>query len=190
MARAMAPIGLALVAAAPSVVELLYGPRWAPAAIFVRALLVVVVCRPFFEDLAALLGAIGRPRLAAVASWSGALTLLGLGAPLTVAAGGVGAAVAVGLAYLVATLVAYRCVRGVVALPVVEVVGPVALAFLVGGVVAVVVAAVVGDLVLPVRLALEAGLPLLAFGAVLLLLERRRLIDRVRDALRLARSGS
>lgn len=188
--RAIVPVGLALLAAAPSVVELLYGPRWAPAALFVRALLVVVVLRPVFEELAALLGAIGRPRLAAIAAWSGALTLLGLGAPLTAAAGGVGAAVAVGLAYLVATLVAYRSVTRVVRLPTGEVVGPVAISFLAGAAVAVVVAVTVGDAALPIRLGLEVGLPLAAFTTVLLLLERHRLVERVRDALRLARSGS
>jgi len=189
ISRASLPIGLALLAAAPSLVEVLYGPRWLPAAPFLRLLVAVSLLRPLIEDLVVLLGAVGRPRLAALTNWSGALALLLLGPPLTLAAGGVGTAAAVGLAYAVAALVAARLVRQVVRLPAGELVGAPAAALLAGGALAIVVSVVAAEAGLPLRLALEVIPPLAAFAAVLWLLERERLGERVRSAVRLARSG-
>ncbi|MCS6800597.1 MAG: oligosaccharide flippase family protein [Dehalococcoidia bacterium] len=194
MLRAIFLIGTVLLAAAPSVVELLYGPRWAPAALFLRVLIAMSLLRPMTEELATLLGAVGRPRRAALAAWTGALTLLGAGLPLTLLGGAVGTAVAVGVAYLVAATLASRLVLPLVPIAFGEVAVPAAAAFLAGGAAGLAVSATVasaaGEVFLPLRFALEAGLAAAAFIGVLLLLERRRLVARARDAVRLARSGT
>jgi O-antigen/teichoic acid export membrane protein len=178
-----------VLSAAPSLIEVLYGPPWLPAAPFLRLLAVVSLVRPVLDDLAVLLGAVGRPRWAAASTWSGAIALLVLGPLLTFAAGGIGTAVAVGIAYLIAAAVAARLVSGVVSLPVGELVGPVTAALLAGVAAAVVVAHVAAEATLLIRLALEAMLPGAAFAGVLIVLERDRLGGRLRDVVRLARSG-
>lgn len=108
------PLALAIAAAAPDLIVLLYGERWLPSATFLRFLVVYAALRPVVDVANSLFSATGRPRLLATVSWVEALTLVAAGLPLTIAAGALGTVTAVGIAYATGFALRLRQVRRIV----------------------------------------------------------------------------
>lgn len=105
------PIALAIFAAAPDLVALLYGPRWLPAVPFVRFLVVYSLLRPVLDLMGSLFVAVGRPKRATAVSGVQALTLAAAGTPLTLAHGALGTCVGVGVAFAAGLVAAHRYLR-------------------------------------------------------------------------------
>jgi PST family polysaccharide transporter len=109
-------IALAIFAAAPDLVLLLYGERWMTSAIFVRFLVVYALLGPLTEIVASLFIAVGQP-LRTSRVWALQLFVLILaGTPLTVLYGTVGTCIGVGIAQVLGLLIAYRQLSRMIAL--------------------------------------------------------------------------
>ena len=105
------PLALAIFAAAPDLVALLYGSRWLPAVPFVRFLVAYSLLRPVLDLMGSLFVAVGRPKRATAVSGVQALTLAIVATPLTLAWGAVGTCVGVGVAFGAGLVAAYRYLR-------------------------------------------------------------------------------
>lgn len=101
-------IALAIFAAAPDVVLLLYGERWMPSAILIQFLVVFSLLGPLVDIASALFIAVGKPLRT---SWVWTLQLFVViltGTPLTLSYGAVGTCIGVGIAQTLGLLIAYR----------------------------------------------------------------------------------
>lgn len=185
------PFALAIFAAAPDLVSLLYGPRWLPAVPFVRFLVVYSLLRPLLDLVGSLFVAVGRPKRATAVSGVQALALAATATPLTLAWGALGTCVGVGLAFAAGLLAAYRYLRRTVALALRE-----ALAAPAVGMVLALAAYVLAwqsglldPLPLAARLAAKSGLVVAAFFAGMLALQGRSTVERLRYLGRLMRAS-
>ncbi|MBM3129715.1 MAG: hypothetical protein FJ009_13950 [Chloroflexi bacterium] len=104
------PLALALFVAAPDFLILLYGEKWLPSAILLRFLVGYAVLRPLLDDTGALFTAIGKPERITTVLVVQALALIVIGTPLTMGWGAMGAAIAVGIAFVVGIALTYRFV--------------------------------------------------------------------------------
>ncbi len=102
------PVAVGIVLAAPDLVGVLYGERWLPAAPLLQLLVVYSVCRPLWDNAAALFTALGRPGLNTRFTAAQALILGAAGVPLTLLWQATGTALAVGLAFGLGLVVTYR----------------------------------------------------------------------------------
>ncbi len=102
------PLALAIFLAAPDIIVLLYGADWLPAAIFLRILVLFAVIRPLWENASNLFVAIGKPRLPLIFMLVQVAVLASAGVPLTLWFGALGTTAAVGLAFSVGMLLIYR----------------------------------------------------------------------------------
>jgi PST family polysaccharide transporter len=176
------PLAIALFVSAPDFIELIFGGAWLPTAIFLRVLVGYSILRPLLDDTGALFTAIGKPHLSTFTLGVQAIALVLIATPLTLVYGAIGTAVGVGAAFVVGVVVAYRNVGRQIELSVRD-------TFLrpgIAGAAALAVYAVVrfgGDLNtldVPLRLLLKAVISGGTYAAVILLLDRNTLVDRVR----------
>jgi O-antigen/teichoic acid export membrane protein len=105
------PLALAIFATAPDLVALLYGPKWLPAAPFVRFLVVFSLLRPVLDLMGSLFVAVGRPKRATAVSGLQAVALAVVATPLTLLRGAVGTCIGVGVAFGIGLVAAYRYLR-------------------------------------------------------------------------------
>lgn len=101
------PLALALFVSAPDFLRLLYGDRWLPSAVLLRALVGYSILRPLLDDTGALFTAIGQPKKITIVLIVQAVTLVAAGLPLTLGYNAFGTAIAVGLAFLVGIALTY-----------------------------------------------------------------------------------
>lgn len=175
------PIALAIFAAAPDCVELLFGERWLPSAPLLRFLVVYSVLRPLLDDTGALFTATGQPRRSSTVLTTQAVVLVVAATPLTFAYGAVGTAIGVGIAFVVGIIVAYRFLTRTVDLSLMTAFRTPALG-LVAGLLAwwgLTRWAGLPNLPLLVRVILQGGVAAGAFYVVALLLEGRVIVERL-----------
>ena len=98
-----APMAIVFLLTAPDLVSTLYGPRWLPSVPILQALAAFAVFRAMLDDARSILVATGRSGQLARLMLVQAVVMVTLLAPLTYWQGGVGAAIAVGLAFLIST---------------------------------------------------------------------------------------
>ena len=178
--RSAIPLSVLLAIEIPGITRLLLGETWLPMAPILRFLLLFSVCRPLLEAVQALLRSIGDPRGFAVLVSAQAAVLL-ISAPLLTGAMGIeGTALAMNLTALAGTVLALRRCTRYVDVPWVRSFVPPLLA-------AAAAAALrfLGDSFIdtfPDLTALVLGIAIfvLAYGAALLALERRSLLNEFR----------
>jgi O-antigen/teichoic acid export membrane protein len=185
------PLALAIFASAPDLVVLLYGERWQPSVLFVRLLVFYSLLRPMLNNAAMLLVAVGQPQRMATIRGVQAVALVVAATPLTLAYGAVGAAIGVGIAFVVGVILAYHYARQTVDLSLRD-------TFAVPGVAAILAMAAYVVLVqsvdlsllsLGVRVLIQAGLVAAVFFAAMLAIQPRRLIERSAYVWRLLRAS-
>jgi O-antigen/teichoic acid export membrane protein len=176
------PLALAIFAAAPDFLRLLFGDKWLPSAPLLRLLLAYSILRPVLDDTGGLFSAIGQPGRMTVVLVVQAVTLAALAPPLTFAYQAPGTAVAVGAAFVVGAALAYYFVSRTLTIslarlflpPAAAAAGSLALGYVLAGVV---------DLAgwpLLVRVLAQGGLAAGAFLGLLALIERKAALERIR----------
>lgn len=185
------PLALALFVSAPDFLRLLYGDRWLPSAILLRALLGYSILRPLLDDTGALFTAIGKPRQITLGLIVQAVTLVALGTPLTLGYNAFGTAIAVGIAFVIGIMIMYRFVSR--ALPIqlgrlfaptiLSALGSVALYYLFANFMP------LNSLPLAAAVLLKGGFAVLAFFAILLIFERASMFQRIAYVSRLLRGN-
>jgi PST family polysaccharide transporter len=186
------PLALALFATAPDLLILLYSEKWLPSAILLRFLVGYSVLRPLLDDTGALFTAIGKPERITTVLVVQAIVLVVVGTPLTLAFAAIGTAVAVGVAFVAGIALTYRFIARTLPIDLARVFAPPVIAG-VGSIALYLALARVVDLnALPllVRVVVKGGFAAGVFGAVVLLIERRALIERVSYIVRLFRSSA
>ena len=176
------PLALAIFAAAPDLVALLYGPKWLPAAPFVRFLVVFSLLRPVLDLMGSLFVAVGRPKRATAVSGLQAVALAVVATPLTLLRGAVGTCIGVGVAFGVGLVAAYRYLRrtvdlslyGALAAPAASTALALAAYGLMGR------GAAIAALPLVARVAAKGGLVTGVFVAAMLAFEGRTTVERLR----------
>jgi PST family polysaccharide transporter len=186
------PLALAIFVSAPDFLILLYSEKWLPSAPLLRFLIAYSVLRPLLDDTGALFVAIGQPRRITIVLAVQALTLMLAATPLTLAFGATGAAIGVGVAFVVGIALTYRFVARTITLdlarlflpPTIAAVGSVAFYFA--------CAALIDLNALPIliRVIVKGGIAVGAFGLIVLLLQRHVLFQRIGYLWRLLRSGT
>jgi lipopolysaccharide exporter len=175
------PIALAIFATAPDFVRLLYGERWLPSAPLLRFLIVYSVLRPLLDDTGALFTATGKPRRISTVLSVQALVLIVAATPLTFQFGAVGTAIGVGIAFIVGITLAYRFLTREIDLSLTRAFRTPALGLLAGlaGWGGISQWAALPDLPLPVRIIVGGGVAAGAYFAVVLLVERSVVFERL-----------
>jgi lipopolysaccharide exporter len=175
------PLALAIFVSAPDFLRLLYGDKWLPSAILLRFLIGYSVLRPLLDDTGALFTALGQPKRITIVLVVQAVTLIICATPLTFAFSAVGTAVGVGIAFAVGIVLTYRYVSQVIPIDLAPIFLPSILAAC-GSIVLYGAFAYAVDLnALPlfarviVKILVSAGI----FAALVLVIERRRLFDRI-----------
>jgi O-antigen/teichoic acid export membrane protein len=186
------PIALAIFVAAPDFLRLLWGDKWLPAAVFLRFLIGYSVLRPLLDDTGALFVATGRPKRVAIVLVVQAVTLVVTATPLTLIFGGIGTAVGVGIAFVVGIALTYRFVSHLIPVDLPRIFLPPVVAGTLSVVSYFAFASVIDLNALPIfiRVIVKGGVAAGVFFAIVLLLERRALFERVGYILRLLRSGA
>lgn len=108
---AAVPIALAIFVSADELVLFLFGAAWLPSAALLKVLVAYSVLRPLLDDASALFVAVGHPRRSILVLIFQAISLVLAATPLTLRLGAVGAAIGVGVAFIVGLLVTYYFVR-------------------------------------------------------------------------------
>lgn len=184
------PLAIALFVSAPDFLILLYGEKWLPSAILLRFLVGYSILRPLLDDTGALFTAIGKPQTITIILVVQALMLVLAATPLTLAFGAMGTAIGVGITFAVGISLTYRFVSYTISIPLARVFFPPAIAAMVSVASYLAFAASVDLNALPlfVRVIVKASVVTAMFIAIVLLLERRTLFDRVGYIGRLLRS--
>lgn len=185
------PLALAVFAAAPDLVAMLYGERWRPSGLFVRFLVVFSVLKPLLGNAAAIFIATGRPRLATKVRAIQAGVLILLGTPLTLGFDAVGTCIGVGIAFLIGLVVSYSYVQKAVDVSLWDAfAGPTLAALLAMGAYLLFTWSVdLNVLPLALRVAVKGAFAGGAFVAILLALQPRRSVERLRYVYSLLRAG-
>jgi O-antigen/teichoic acid export membrane protein len=95
------PIALLFLVTAPELVPVIYGDKWLPSVPMLQILAAFAMFRPLWDDLTSVLVATKRPGQMARLAFIQAIVLIVLILPLTWLFGGIGAAVSVGLAFMI-----------------------------------------------------------------------------------------
>lgn len=178
--RSAVPLSILLAMEIPGITRLLLGETWLPMVPILRFLLLFSVCRPLLEAVQALLRSIGDPRgFAALVSVQAAVLLVA--APLLTRSFGIGGtAAAMSLTALIGTVLALRRSSRFVDVPWVRSFAPP----LAAAALAAVLRFTAGSFIesLPGLAALVLGIAIFSFayGAALLALEGRTLLDELR----------
>ena len=185
--RAAVPFSVVLAIEIPVITRLLLGESWLPLASILRWLLVYSLCRPLLETVQALLRSIGDTRgFAAFAAVQAGVLLLA--APLLTRDMGIeGTALAMNLAALVGTVLALRRSSRYAEVPWVRSFAPPLLAAAAAAALRLWAAPLIKEFPELVALILGAALFGLAYGAALLGLERRTLLNELRTLRRVLR---
>ncbi len=178
--RAAVPFSVILAIEIPVITRLLLGESWLPLASILRWLLLYSLCRPLLDTVQALLRSIGDTRgFAAFAAVQAGVLVIA--APLLTHSLGIeGAALAMNLAALVGTVLALRRSGRYAEVPWVRSFAPPLLAAAAAGALRLWAEPLIEGLADPVALVLGAALFGLAYGAALLGLERRTLLNELR----------
>jgi len=183
------PVALAVFAAAPDLLVLLYGERWLPSAPYLRLLALAAGVRPLVDNANTLFAAVGKPWLAARLNGIqvGVLALAGL--PLVWRFGAVGACLAVTLAASVGLFLVLRHLSAVAPGAAGELTVPaLAAAVALVGALAVGVAPQVVALGVALRVGLKAGCAVALFALALVAARPRQTRERLAYVWRLARA--
>ena len=189
---AATPIALAIFASAPDFLRLLYGDKWLPSAPLLRFLVAYSVLRPLLDDTGAFFNAIGRPKRITFVLVFQAITLVVFATPLTLAFNATGTAIGVGIAFLVGVALTYYFVSRTISVDLIHLFLPPTIAA-VGSLASYFVFASLVDLnplPLLLRVVVKGGFTASIFYAIVLLLERRALAERVKYIWRLLRNGT
>jgi len=186
------PLALAIFVAAPDFLTLLYGQKWLPSAILLRFLIAYSVLRPLLDDTGALFTAIGRPQRITTVLAIQAVTLIIIATPLTVTFGAVGTAIGVGIAFAVGIGLTYLYITQTISLNVMRTFLPSIVATLcsIGLYMAIAQLIDLNAFSLLMRVAFKGSIAVGGFLAVMLLLERRLLLERAGYIWRLLRRGT
>lgn len=185
------PIALVIFATAPDLVALLYGERWLPTAVFLRLLVVYSLIRPMLDNAGSLLVATGHPKRGTFISIIHAVLLVAIATPLTLAYETIGTCVGVGIAFVIALILAGWQVRRTVPLRILEIwFAPVTAAIIAGLAFAIFENSMsLSVLPLIVRLVVNAGFVGLVFFAVLFAIRPRQLVERSQYVWQLVRAS-
>ena len=187
--RAAVPFSVVLAIEIPVITRLLLGESWLPLASLLRWLLVYSLCRPVLEAVRSLLQSIGDPRGFAAFSAVQAGVLV-IAAPLLTRDMGVeGTALAMNLAALVGTVLALRRSGRYAEVPWVRSFAPPLLAAAAAAALRLWAGPLIEGLPGPAALILGAALFGIAYGAALLGLERKTLVNELRTLWRVLRKG-
>jgi PST family polysaccharide transporter len=175
------PLALAIFAAAPDFLRLLYGDVWLPAAPLLRFLIGYSVLRPLLDDTGALFTALGQPRRVTAILATQAITLILIATPLTIGWGATGTAVAVGITFISGIAMAYYYVSRVLTLDMKWIFGPPIAAALGSLALYFAMTRLVDLNVLPllIRVVVKGGFIAALFLAIILLLQHRTVFDRL-----------
>ena len=186
------PIALAIFAIAPDLVSLFYGDRWLPSAALLRFLVVYSVARPILDNASSLFTAMGKPRLTALAVGIEAAILIVSGIPLTLIWGVVGTCAAVGLSFGIGLIIRMAYLRRIVSLPMWDSLGiPVAAAVVtLVGYVLLDRSVSFSELPLVIRLVVKGAYAVGVFAALILALQPKGTVERVKYTWHLAFSQS
>jgi PST family polysaccharide transporter len=176
------PLALVVFISAPDLLTVLYGERWLPSALFLRILVVYAVARPLWENASALLIAVNKPRLSTSLIVAQVVILAVVGLPATLLWQAVGTCLAVALAFVVGLVLAYRHVIREGMFNAVSMVSP---ALLIGVVVVVGYAALstmtsINGLPIGLRLALKICYVVMAFYGLIMVVQPKATIKRLR----------
>jgi PST family polysaccharide transporter len=183
------PLALAIFAAAPDFLLLLYGPKWLPSAVLLRFLIGYSVLRPLLDDTGALYTALGQPRRVTLVLGVQALTLIAVATPLTLQFDAVGTAIGVGVAFVAGIGLTYYLVSRTLTVPLTRLFLPPMIASVASLILYWSLTQMVDLNVLPLfgRVVLKGGFVALTFMAIVVLIERRTLLERVNYLWRLVR---
>jgi PST family polysaccharide transporter len=186
------PIALAIFASAPDFLRLLYGDKWLPSAPLLRFLIAYSVLRPLLDDTGALFTAIGQPKRVTVVLAIQAVTLVLAATPLTLGFGATGTAIGVGIAFATGIALMYRFVSQTIPIHVIRVFLPPSIATItsLGLYLAFTSRVDLNLLPLLLRVIVKGGFIAVAFCAIVLMLERRALLERIRYIWRLLRDSA
>ncbi|MBI5566773.1 MAG: oligosaccharide flippase family protein [Chloroflexi bacterium] len=95
------PIALLFLVTAPELVPVIYGEKWLPSVPILQVLAAFAMFRPLWDDLTSVLIATKRPGQMARLAFIQAVVMIVLILPLTWLLGGLGAAISVGLAFMI-----------------------------------------------------------------------------------------
>ncbi len=185
------PLAVVLFVSAPDFVTFLLGDAWLPAAPILRLLLGYSLMRPFLDDTGALMTAVGRPEAPSRFIAAGAAALVVVATPLTFLFGAVGTALGVNVALATGIIVSYAYVRKEVDVPYRQILlAPLTGALIALGVGFLMVHAVdVNGLPVVIRLVIKVVTTLVVYLAVVLAMERKRLLYRTQYVWKLVRGG-
>jgi PST family polysaccharide transporter len=186
------PIALAIFVSAPDFLRLLYGDKWLPSALLLRFLIAYSVLRPLLDDTGALFAAIGQPKRITYGLVVQAITLVAVATPLTLAFGATGTAIGVGIAFVVGIVLMYYFVSRTISVDLMRLFWPPSVAAASALILYFAFASLVDLNALPLLLsvAVKGGFTVGVFYAIVLLIERRTMIERVCYIWRLARSSA
>ncbi|MEW5718219.1 MAG: polysaccharide biosynthesis C-terminal domain-containing protein, partial [Chloroflexota bacterium] len=181
------PIALAIFVAAPDFLILLYGEKWLPSAILLRFLIAYSLLRPLLDDTGALFVAIGQPKRVTIVLTTQAALLILAATPLTLTLDAIGTSIGVGVAFVVGIALTYRFVSQTIPIDLARVFAPAIIAAAGSSVFYLFLARLFDFNLLPLllRVIVKGGLAASIFFAMVLLLERRALFDRVNYVRRL-----
>lgn len=185
------PLALAIFVSAPDFMRLLYGDRWLPSAVLLRALIGYSVLRPLLDDTGTLFTAIGQPKRITTVLVVQAVTLIVAGVPLTLGYSALGTAMAVGLAFGVGIFLTYRFVSRTIPIQLERLFLPTTFSAIASIAFYYLFAHLIDLNRLPLYLsvAIKSGIAMIAFFAFLFLLERGSIFERIAYVLRLLRGS-
>jgi len=186
------PIALAIFVSAPDFLILLYTDKWLPSAVLLRFLIGYSVLRPLLDDTGALFSALGRPKRITVVLVSQAVTLALVATPLTLALGAIGTAIGVGIAFVVGIGLTYRFVSQTIPINLIRLFLPPVVAAIGSVIFYLAVASFIDLNAIPLlfRVIVKGGMAGSVFFAIVIVLERRVLFERIGYIVRLLRSGT
>ncbi|MDP6776742.1 MAG: polysaccharide biosynthesis C-terminal domain-containing protein, partial [Candidatus Latescibacteria bacterium] len=187
--RSAVPLSLLLVIEAPRLTRVLLGDEWMPMASILRWLVIFSLCRPVQDDVHSLLLGIGQPRriVQFVAIQAG---ILFLAAPLLTRSLGVkGTALSMDVMAAVGIVLALRCASRYVDVPWIRSLAPPLLSAAAALVLRLTLSGPLARLPDLVGLLAGGAVFLVLYGAALLAMERRTLLDEFRTVWVSIRSG-
>jgi O-antigen/teichoic acid export membrane protein len=185
------PTALLFLATAPELVAVMYGDKWLPSALILQILAAFAIFRPLWDNLISALVATERSHQMARIAFIQAITLIVLIVPLTWFFGGAGAAVSVGLAFMMSAGFLLYFGRTYLKISLMDSVGWPMLnnALTLAGYVALRLILPIGELPLLLRLLSETGLMLGLYALVSLIVSGRIVRQRLQYIYQLARGG-
>ena len=167
----------------------IFKPDWAPAAPLLQWLIIYSLCRPLLDDVHALFYSVGSPKSIAKFASAQALILLILAPLLAHHMEAIGIAISMNAIAIIGLIFALILVRTYVDLPIAKIFAPPLIAAAIGTGLHFVLAEWLNTL--PIMMGVLAGSAIFAtgYGAGLLIVERKTLIDEIKTVIRTIKSG-